>query len=141
MTITKQRLYGVGGVATLRSLRDAVDASDWTPDHLSAGEISGGVVADDVTLDAREWTSLRVIANYSLLGVPDPGGSVDIMLLMAIPDPTASNGRIWKELGTTITLTGTISYVVQTVDGHDIAARIDALTLGTADAVTLQVTS
>jgi len=139
--ITKQRLYGVGGVATVRSLRDAVDAADWTPDNLSVGEIGGGVTADSVTLDAREWSFLRVIADFSLSGLPDPGGSLDVFLLMSTYDPTAPMARRWKEMGTTITLTDGVSSDIEDINGHDIAVRIDALTLGTADAVTIRFTS
>lgn len=140
MTITKRRLYGRDGIVTVRDARDAVDASDWTPDNLSAGEISGGVTTDSVTLDAREWEDLRVVACFTKLGVPDPGGSVGVFLLMSIPDATGTCGRLWREMGTAVTLTSTISTLLEEIDGHDVAVRIDALTLGTADAVTLKIT-
>jgi hypothetical protein len=106
---------------------------------LSAGEISSGVIAEAVTLDAREWDDVQLVADWEKLGVPDAGGALTIEVLIATPDAISTVGRRWRILSTVASLTSGIT-ALAAVRGHDSAFRITALTLGTADKVQLKVT-
>jgi len=83
--MARLRLYGPKGSSEVRRDRSVVDATDWTPDNLSAGETIGGLVADDVTLAAREWQDVRIVADFH--GSPLGSESVEVEPLIAVPDP------------------------------------------------------
>lgn len=135
----KKRLYSQDAAVVVRPNRAASDAADWTPDNLSAGEISAGVIAEAVTLDAREWDDVQLVADWEKLGVADVGGALTIEILIATPDAISTVGRRWRILSTVASLTTGIT-ALAAVRGHDAAFRITALTLGTADKVQLKVT-
>lgn len=138
---TKQRLYSQDAAATVRPDRTAADAATWTPDNLSAPEISGGVVADDVTLDAREWAEVQVVVDFSDgSGGLVTGGSVDLVPLIATPSPLASGGRVWRALATISGLASSGISAAVPVNAHDVAFRISALTLSGAADVSVRVT-
>lgn len=135
----KKRLYSQDASITVRPNRAVADASDWSPDNLSAGEISGGIVADTVILDGREWDDVQLVADWELLGVPDAGGSMNISVLISTPDSISPVGRRWRVIATISSLTSGISALAG-IRGHDSAFRITSLTMGTADKVQLRVT-
>ena len=135
----KKRLYSQDASITVRPNRAVADAADWTPDNLSAGEISGGIVADTVILDGREWDDVQLVADWELLGVPNAGGSAAIEVLISTPDSISPRGRRWRIIATISSLTSGISALAG-IRGHDSAFRITALTMGTADKVQLRVT-
>lgn len=141
--VTKRRLYGEDGIAILRSEKTAADApasGSWTPDNLNALEITGGLVADDVTLDAREWESANLYIDFvDGSGDPHDGGTMDVALLLAVPDSAATSGRRWKLRQTISALGGTMVTNIP-LDGHDVAVRIDAVALGGATSGTIKVT-
>jgi hypothetical protein len=143
MAITKQRLHSQDASTIVRNDRDAADSpasGDWTPDNLNADEISGGVVADDVILDAREWSSVRLMVDFEdAAGDPASGTSVDITPLIGVPQANQATGRFWKELTAVTTLTAAQAIEVD-VHAHDCAFRITAVTLGGADHFKLRVT-
>ena len=143
MTITKKRLYGYDGVVTVREARTAIDGpaiGTWTPDNLNAGEISGGVVADDVTLDAREWSHVYVVLDFvDGSGNPHAGGIGTVTMLMAVPDANGTNGRRWKEVSTASGLDGDSATSFEPV-GHDVAFRLDNLVLSGATSVSIKIT-
>lgn len=141
--VSKLRLYGEDGIVTVRDAKTIADApasGTWSPDNLNAAEIAASVVADDVTLDAREWETVNLFADFvDGAGAPHAGGSVDVTLLLATPDGGASTGRRWKERMFVEALTGSIVMDVP-VDGHDVAFRADVLDLNGATSVLLKVT-
>lgn len=140
MAITKKRVYSEDGIAILREERTAADAAAWTPDNLSAGEISGGVTADDVTLDAREWSAVNLYVDFvDAGGAPHAGGTVTVSTLFSVRDDGATNGRRWKERDVVTDMTGLDVSSID-VDGHNVAFRIDALALGGATNASLKVT-
>jgi len=135
MSVTKQRLYDHRAVVAVRSSRTAIDAAAWTPDNLIVPE-----TADGVTLDAREWQSVQLVVDFEDAGgAPVAGGSVDVAFLMATRDPAAASGRRWKEFGSSAGVTGDDAVSVAAA-GHDVAVRLDALTLSGATSVSLKVT-
>jgi hypothetical protein len=143
MAITKQRLHSHDASTIVRDDRDAADApvsGSWTPDNLNADEISGGVVADDVTLDAREWRTLRLMVDFEdVSGDPAVGTSVNVTPLISVPLANQPTGRFWKELTAVSALTAAQAIEVD-VHAHDCAFRITGVTLGGADHFKLRVT-
>jgi hypothetical protein len=140
MTITKRRLYAQDATSVVRDARGIQDAASWTPDNLSAGEVSGGVTADDVTLDAREWKTLRLVVDFEQpAGTPHAGGTVDVTPLYSTPDPNSPNGRKWRE-GSATGAFDSDAFVEVAPEGHDVAFRITALALTGADIAILKVT-
>jgi hypothetical protein len=138
MSITKNRLLGHDAVVAVRAARTAADsppAGAWTPDNLNAGE-SG---PDEAILDAREWDTVRVIADfYDGSGNPAQGGSVDLMPLIATREPAGTIGRRWREL---TAVTGLAAAAVEVpVNGHNAAFRITGVVLGGAATVVIKVT-
>jgi hypothetical protein len=135
----KRILYGAQGRTDVRENRPAgTDAANWTPDNLSAGEIAGSVVADDVTFEGRGWEDVRVGAFF---GAGFGGAeTVTVQTLRAIRDPAGTNGRLWVADGTPLVLSphGFLSAAI-TAD-KDLAFRITALTLNGAADVTIFVT-
>ena len=135
----KKRLYSQDAAITVRPDRAVADAANWTPDNLSAGEISGGIIADTVTLDGREWDDIQLIADWEKTGAPDVGGSANVEVLISTPDPISTLSRRWRIIATISGLTSGISALAG-IRGHDSAFRITSLTMGTADKVQLRVT-
>lgn len=138
--ITKRRLYAQDATTIVRDARGIQDAAAWTPDNLSAGEISGGVTADDVTLDAREWRTVRLVIDFEQpAGTPHAGGNVTVTPLYSTPDPNSPNGRRWRA-GTSTGAFTSSDFVEVAPEGHDVAFRITALALSGADIGILKVT-
>lgn len=138
--ITKRRLYGQDATTVVRDARGIQDAAAWTPDNLSAGEVTGGVTADDVTLDAREWRTVRLVVDFEQpAGTPHAGGTITVLPLFSTPDPNSPNGRKWRE-GTSSGIMTDDSFVEVATEGHDVAFRITALALAGADIAILKVT-
>jgi len=137
---TKRRLYSPDAVVDVRAPRMAADAPVsglWTPDNRNAGEAG----PDEVILDAREWSHVRVLADFrGPTGLPVAGGSVDVVPMIATRDQAATNGRRWKELSTISTLPGDEPSAPVQVDGHLAAFRISAYVAGGATDVVLRVT-
>ena len=134
--MARLRLYGPKGSSEVRRDRSVVDATDWTPDNLSAGETIGGLVADDVTLAAREWQDVRIVADFH--GSPLGSESVEVEPLIAVPDPNGGV-RKWSTLPK-FTLTPNLDGELAPVGGHDCAFRITALALDGATDVSLLAT-
>jgi hypothetical protein len=143
MAITKKRLYGHDGVVTVREERTAADApaaGSWTPDNLNAAEISGGVVADDVTLDAREWEEVYLSIDFvDAAGAPVAGGTVDVDFLLSVPQVGGTRGRRWKVASSVSSLSGDDLAPIPS-SGHDCAFRLTAVSLGGANKVNIRVT-
>lgn len=134
----KRILHGAQGRADVREGRGAIDDAAWTPDNLSAGEIGGGVLADDVTLEGRGWEDVRVVAFF---GAGFAGSeTVTVQVLRSLRDPAGSNGRLWVPQGAALVLAphGTLSGDVQA--DADLAFRITVLTLNGAADLSLFVT-
>lgn len=137
---TKRRLYSQDATVVVRDDLGIQDAAAWTPDNLSAGEITAGVVADDVTLDAREWDTVRLVVDFeTTAGAPHVGGTVTITPLVATPYPNNAGGRKWRELASTGALGSGAIYEVAT-EGHDVAFRVTALALAGADVAIVRTT-
>lgn len=134
----KRILHGAQGRAAVREGRAVIDAADWTPDNLSAGETGGGVVADDVILEGRGWEEVRVVAFFN--GAKSGAETTTVQPLRSIRVPGAAPGREWVPEGAALVLAphGTISAVIPA--DADLAFRATALTLGTATSLTLFVT-
>lgn len=133
-------LFGHEGRTDVRVERGAADApaaGAWTPDNLNANEISASVEADDVILAAAEWEDVRLVAYFN--GSPGGAETVTVQPLRAVRVPVAP-GREWISAGDPIDLAphGASSLVL--TDGADYAFRITAVTLDSADDVTLFVT-
>ena len=128
-----RRLYNTDGNAVVREARTAADAADWTPNNLSAGEISGGVVAYDVCLDAREWSSVRLYPEF--VGTPVGTPAVTVEPLIALD---SASGRIWSAMSAVAMNAGKYQDVV--VNGHFVAFRITILALNGTTSVSLHVT-
>lgn len=141
MAITKKRLYSQDATAPVREERTAADAAAWSPDNLSGGEVGAGIVADDVTLDAREWDDVRLVVDFTDgAGGLVTGGSVDVVPMISTPNDLASTGRVWRDLAAISGLaSGAVSADVP-VRGHDVAFRLSAVTLSGAVDATLRVT-
>ncbi len=143
MAITKQRLHSHDASRIVRSDRTAADAptsGSWTPDNLNANEIAANVVADDVTLDAREWSTVRVMVDFEdVAGDPATGTSVNVTPLISVPLANQPTGRFWKELAAITGLTANDAVEVS-VHAHDSAFRLTAVTLGAAHHLKLRVT-
>lgn len=137
---TKRRLYAPDATTVVRDELGIQDAADWSPDNLSAGEIAGGVTADDVILDAREWKTIRLVVDFEQpAGTPHAGGTVTITPLVSTPDPNSPLGRKWRA-GTSTGAFGSSGFIEVTPEGHDIAFRVTALALAGADIAIVRVT-
>jgi hypothetical protein len=137
---TKRRLYSPSAKTDVRAPRNAPDAPVsglWTPDNRNAGELG----PDVVILDAREWLSVRLIADFrGPTGAPVDGGSVDVLPMVATPDAAAPLGRRWKTLTSVGGLTGLAASAQVPVDGHLVAFRITAYVAAGATDVVLCAT-
>jgi hypothetical protein len=143
MAITKLRLLSHDASTVVRNDRTAVDApaaGSWTPDNLNADEIAANVTADDVTLDAREWSIVRLMVDFEdVAGDPAAGTSVNVTPLISVPLANQPTGRFWKALAAVTGLTANDAIEVS-VHAHDCAFRLTAVTLGAAHHLKLRVT-
>lgn len=141
-TLLKQ-LYSPDAKVNAREGRTAADspaAGAWTPDNLNADEISADVAYKDVVFDGRRWDSVQVMPVFTDgAGAVVDGTSVDVTPLVEVRDPAASNGRIWVALAATGAITDDVLTAV-VVEGHLMAFRITAVTLGAATDVGLAIT-
>ena len=124
MAITKHRVYGPGGAASVRSAVTAADAATWTPDDEG--------VPDDFILDAREWEDVRLMASY--VGSPT-GETVTVQLLRSVW--VAGGPRQWTAVGSAVVVGAHGVSALFPVDGRDVAWRVTSLTLGGATNVGL----
>lgn len=132
---TKCRLYSQDASVVVRTGRSVADAAGWSPDNLSAPE-----TADGVTLDAREWDSIRLAIDWTTAGVKSAGGSVVAEILISVPDPLGTRGRTWRLIDTVSGLTdATVTDPIET-HGHDVAVRLTTITLSGADVVNVRAT-
>lgn len=124
---TKRRLYSQAAATTVRDALTGVDAGTWIPED-------EGASADDNILDAREWDTVRVFAEYT--GTPS-GETVTVTPLIAMP--RADGVRQWRELSPVSGLDENAQAEVE-VHGHDVSFRATTVTLGGAASVAVRVT-
>lgn len=135
MAITKKRLHGPGGIADVRLNRTAADAASWTPENEGT--------PDDVILDAREWETVRLVADFH--DANDnivAGGTVTLTPLIGVRDYQGSSaiGRRWVE-GTQIAGATVTSWLEVPVEGHLLSFRINSLALAGAHHFDIRVTA
>lgn len=135
-----QQLHGPDGRALIRQGRTAADApavGAWTPDNLNAGEL---FTPYQVTLNGRPWETVRVTPVFTDgAGSVVNGTNVSLVPLIAVPEPLAPLGRVWRELTAIATLTDDAVAEVA-VEGHLLSFRITAVTLGAATDVRVVAT-
>jgi len=120
-------LYNTDGRAACRSARTAVDAATWLPSDES--------VPSDFIFDGRPWEKIQVRPEFAT--APGGTGSVTVQLLKAVPN--ASGVREWIEESPPVAI-GETESADFVVDGHLVAFRITALTLGTGTNVSVIAT-
>lgn len=123
---TKRRLYSPEAAVTVRDALTAADAAAWKPEDAGT--------PDDNILDAREWETVRVFAEYT--GAP-VGETVSVTPLIAIRQ--ANGQRSWREL-TAVTGLDKDAQEEVAVQGHDVSFRATTVTLGGATSVAVRVT-
>jgi hypothetical protein len=119
-------LYNTDGRAVCRATRAAADAGTWLPTDES-------VPANHI-LDGRPWEKVQVRPEFDI--APGGTGTVTVQLLKAVP--RAGGGREWiEETAVAIAVNKSADFVI---DGHLVAFRITAVTLGTANNVSIVAT-
>lgn len=126
-----RRLFSPNGIVPVRLARTAADAADWSPDNIDSGE-----VREEVLLDAREWDELLIVADF--VGTVGGGTSLTIEPILEIAEAA---GRRYLPLAP-FTLTKQLESpaTLIRVDGHFIAFRLTAYTLGTTTSVSIKAT-
>lgn len=119
-------LYNTDGRAACRSARVAADAATWLP--------SDEVTPSDFIFDGRPWEKIQVRPEFAT--APGGTGTVTVQLLKAVKN--ASGLREWiEETAVAIPEGESADFVV---DGHLVAFRITALTLGSGTNVSIIAT-
>jgi hypothetical protein len=118
-------LYNTNGRAVCRSALIAADAGTWLPTDESTP-------ADHI-LDGRVWEKVQICPEFNV--APGGTGTITVQLLKAVPTAT---GRQWiAETAVAIPVGESADFVV---DGHLVAFRVTAVTLGTAASVSVIAT-
>ena len=122
-------LYGPTGQVNIREERTAADAADWSPAN-TVDEDAG-----DVIFASREWEEVRAVAYFN--GTVGGSETVTVQPIREMRAPDGS--KFWIDLPEVV-LAGQGGTDMVLTDGARVAFRISALTLGTADSVTLILT-